>query len=831
MRKSYSLMGLALMALWLMPQSMYATDPECEFTPHLFPGQAEDRTEHDVSATVAVGEFGLYDMHVHSQVTNLNSSDQMVVKTHNANGYDGVFFVGVGQADVSYVEQWFNSAAGGGADGGVAGGDEGGTGVCPSNHIIHYTVEQGTPQAYYAFNNEPIKEFRTPRDAFNAPYLQMIVKEVRTMNGFPQMVDMYINEMQCTITSSNEAVATIGRGGTVTLTGELGETTISAYWPGTVNWKEATASYKLIVENPKQSVLISFSQTDYIDTIGHTMPAPTPLIVPATAQISRWVSSNPEVASVDEKTGVVTMLKAGTTNISAWVDEDDTYYAAQGIYHLTVVKKKAQMWFEPEVVSAELGVPAPAVPTLHNPNNMPINKWYSQNHEVAEISEDGKELTIKAVGDALISCETYDTEEYTFGIVSFRLHVTTSGLTVKGVYVTSLNADDILGDGKVNFEKEENTLHLHEAYIDAKGSSYDISSGVIRYEGEGALIIMIHGTSAVVNATQCIFAENKAILLRSENKKDTLTLLASDIALQAHSLKIFEGAMYAEAGMAAIKLASELAVAKGGHLTADGEKGVAIECASLILADGEEGVEILTPDVRFEPKKGFLTKDNQPAHRVEIGKKPIVVPDDEETLIEFSVVDPDGNESIVFSQSANDKYNEAVGQLEISTALTDEVVAEALETLVPGSSAWVALLPGSLTFDVPAGKGVIQIECLTMPGYTLNVKLEGKAAVSVSQGDKFGWAKVEYDVAAPTHVVIYLHATISSSAPARIIATSDEPLGYATIKAIKITPENAPTALEQIISTTPGTQKIMLNGQLFIIRDGKAFNATGMQVQ
>ncbi|MBQ6763793.1 MAG: hypothetical protein IJP45_01250, partial [Paludibacteraceae bacterium] len=222
-----------------------------------------------------------------------------------------------------------------------------------------------------------------------------------------------------------------------------------------------------------------------------------------------------------------------------------------------------------------------------------------------------------------------------------------------------------------------------------------------------------------------------------------------------------------------------------------------------------------------------------PAPIVEIGKKPVVVPDDEETVIEFSKEDPDGNENVFFSTSVNDTYNEKSGQLEISTSLTDEQVAEALESIIPGSSAWVSALPGSLTFDVPAGKGEILVECLTLPGYTLKVKIEGEEAISVTQTETFGWVKVTYDLAAPAHVVIYLHAVVSSPAPAHIAAQvrEEDPSAGAFIKAIKITPANAPTAIEEIIPATDGTQKIMYNGQLFIIRDGKVFNATGAQVR
>ena len=167
--------------------------------------------------------------------------------------------------------------------------------------------------------------------------------------------------------------------------------------------------------------------------------------------------------------------------------------------------------------------------------------------------------------------------------------------------------------------------------------------------------------------------------------------------------------------------------------------------------------------------------------------------------------------------------------MEIATSLTDEAVADALENLVPGSSAWVDLLPGSITFDIPAGQGEIKIQCLTLAGYTLQVKVNGAAVVSITQ-TSFGWATVTYDVAVPTHVVVYLHAA-SSSAPARIATKAQDENAGAYIQALKIVPANAPTAIENVVKTVEGTQKIMQNGIMYIIRDGKAYNAQGTQVK
>ena len=105
--------------------------------------------------------------------------------------------------------------------------------------------------------------------------------------------------------------------------------------------------------------------------------------------------------------------------------------------------------------------------------------------------------------------------------------------------------------------------------------------------------------------------------------------------------------------------------------------------------------------------------------------------------------------------------------------------------------------------------------------------VDGAAAVSVTQ-TSLGWATVNYNVAAPTHVVIYLHAE-SSSAPARIATKAQDENAGAYIQALKIVPSGAPTAVKAVKPLVNGTQKILHHGQLLIIRDGKIFNAVGQQ--
>ncbi len=496
-------------------------------------------------------------------------------------------------------------------------------------------------------------------------------------------------------------------------------------------------------------------------------------------------------------------------------------------------KQSPELSWSDTIVYAELGVPVEA-PVLLNPHNVPMNKIESQNPNVAEVSEDGTVLTIKGVGDALIFAESFETADYYAQSVSYWVHVSTLGLRVKGINVTSLNAADVLGDGSYNvsFEKQSRTLHLNSWQIDGTGLTG--LDAMIQDDGaEHPLTIMLHGANAITNIPTCIKATQVPVLVMGQSMRDNLVMTASQVAVNTPYFKIHQCSVSADAPMAALKLGNELGVSKNSHLMAT-STGVAVQCKTLVLAEGEEGVAILTPGVRFEMNKGFMTTNNQQAKSVEIGKVPVVAPDDEVTTIDFTATDPEGNETVVFSASANDTYNEQTGQLELATTLTDEEVAQALEELVPGSSAWIDLLPGSLVFDIPAGQGKVRVQCLTLAGYTLQVKMEGQAVVSITQTD-LGWAEVTYNVPEAIHVVIYLHAPTQASAPARIATRMEDALtAGAYIQAVEIQPANAPVGVEQV----PGdqgqsdqVQKVLINGQLYLLRGEQVFDLTGRIVE
>jgi hypothetical protein len=79
-------------------------------------------------------------------------------------------------------------------------------------------------------------------------------------------------------------------------------------------------------------------------------------------------------------------------------------------------------------------------------------------------------------------------------------------------------------------------------------------------------------------------------------------------------------------------------------------------------------------------------------------------------------------------------------------------------------------------------------------------------------------------------VVIYLHAE-SSSAPAHIATKAQDENAGAYIQALKIVPSGAPTAVKAVKPVLNGTQKVLHQGQLLIIRDGKTYSVMGQIVK
>ena len=249
-----------------------------------------------------------------------------------------------------------------------------------------------------------------------------------------------------------------------------------------------------------------------------------------------------------------------------------------------------------------------------------------------------------------------------------------------------------------------------------------------------------------------------------------------------------------------------------------------------VLLDTEEGIQAVEVGesalfAYFMPKGAEKVCE---AFIPVIVKGPVTpIPETEETEFDFSVIGPDGNEWLSLSLAPTDNYNAEEGRLEIASTYSEEEINAALESAVPGSSAFKALLPSTLAFLIPEGEGDIEIECELFPGFSLQVKIgnEGSATATVGLDGK---ARLHYETTEEVYVIVYLNGA-PESAPGRIRKATQEGIGV-YIYNLKVTPKNAETGIEEI-RTNENSSKVLFNGQLYILRDGKMYNAVGTQVR
>ena len=252
-------------------------------------------------------------------------------------------------------------------------------------------------------------------------------------------------------------------------------------------------------------------------------------------------------------------------------------------------------------------------------------------------------------------------------------------------------------------------------------------------------------------------------------------------------------------------------------------------CTSLVGGMGTTYDENYT-DAAYAHPDGL---NGQPGYFTEKDLQPL--PKNETSTFDFTVIGPNNSELIGVTLGASDKYNSTEGRIEISSTNTAEEIDQKLNDAFEGAASLRSLLPGTITFELEGpGEGKIEIDCQTLPGYTLKVRIAeyGTAAIT-STFEQYvrGKATVEYNVKQKTYVVIYLEGTSSASAPARIARSKKEEDSGAYVYSIVVTPKNTPTGVEPTFSDPSGNVKVMINGILYILHDGKMYDVHGIRVR
>ena len=144
------------------------------------------------------------------------------------------------------------------------------------------------------------------------------------------------NNLAVTYSSNKTDVAEVDAEGNVTLK-KAGRVNIDVTFAGNDEYKAATASCTLIVNDYRNTPKLAFDQEEYTANMreGNTFSGATLYNESEVAPLT-YTSSNEEVAEVAAN-GVVILRSTGETTITVWFAGDNDFKAASASYKLTVV--------------------------------------------------------------------------------------------------------------------------------------------------------------------------------------------------------------------------------------------------------------------------------------------------------------------------------------------------------------------------------------------------------------------------------------------------------------------------------------------------------------
>ena len=203
----------------------------------------------------------------------------------------------------------------------------------------------------------------------------------------------------------------------------------------------------LIVPNPeKVDPALAFASSEATATINETFVAPV-LNNPNGLAVS-YYSEDPMVAIVNEETGEVTPVSAGTTTITAYTNGDLFHEAGEASYLLTVLKGTVSLAFSAPTASVKVDATEFVLPTLSNPQDVEVT-YSSSDPSVATVDAFTGDVTLVTAGTTTITATFAGDEKYLPSEASYVLTVEPSGdpTAIEDVRFESDKAEKVLIDG------------------------------------------------------------------------------------------------------------------------------------------------------------------------------------------------------------------------------------------------------------------------------------------------------------------------------------------------------------------------------------------------